>query len=81
MFAYKSLFDEMNANKKSAFYKILKNALYKFNTCEKVADKTYEIFLNNFKFQKEDFSLTDYEDFLSFMKGGIQARTKLYDIL
>lgn len=76
---YKKLVDKINSCRKSDFYKILNNALNKFDSEDKAAEKTYDIFLNYFQFEKEQFSLTDYKEFLSFMKEGMQKRTKLYE--
>ena len=79
MFAFKKLVDEINSNKKSEFYKIINNAINKFGNHEQIAEKTYQIFLDNFHLLENDFTITNYKEFISFMVDAVKLRTNLYD--
>lgn len=79
MFTFKKLVDEINGNKKLEFYKIINNAINKFGNHDQIAEKTYQIFLDNFHLLENDFTLTNYKEFISFMVDAVKSRTNLYD--
>lgn len=79
MFAFKKLVDEINADKKSEFYKIIHNAVNKFGSHDQIAEKTYNIFIDSFYLSENDFTLVDYKEFISFMVETIKDSISLYD--
>lgn len=79
MFAFKKLVDDINCNKKSEIYKIINNAINKFGNHDQIAEKTYQIFLDNSHFLENEFTQTNYKEFISFMVDAVKSKTNLYD--